>query len=377
MTSPSGRQVPQPGRAFDLPAIGAGLPFAGSLAALAEALGDGVTGGTAVVQAPPGTGKTTLVPPLLATLEAHLKAGAPIRPRRIVVTQPRRVAARAAARRLADLDGSRLGSRVGYTVRGERQAGPETLIEFVTPGILLRRLLADPDLTAAGAVVLDEVHERGLETDLLFGMLTEVRQLRGDLTVVAMSATLDAPRFAALLGGHDGGGPAPVVGCPSALHPLETEWRPAPFPRLDGRGVTRPFLDFIADTAAGAHRQALAADGAADALVFVPGAWEVSQVAAGLRRRVGPGTDVLELHGRVGPAEQDRAVSGRRPGENARIIVSTDLAESSLTVPGVRLVVDSGLSREPRRDAARGMNGLVTVSCSRASADQRAGRAAR
>ncbi|GGI83223.1 ATP-dependent helicase HrpB [Pseudarthrobacter scleromae] len=377
MTSLSGRQVPQPGRAFDLPAIGAGLPFAGSLAALAEALGDGVTGGTAVVQAPPGTGKTTLVPPLLATLEAHLKAGAPIRPRRIVVTQPRRVAARAAARRLADLDGSRLGSRVGYTVRGERQAGPQTLIEFVTPGILLRRLLADPDLTAAGAVVLDEVHERGLETDLLFGMLTEVRQLRGDLTVVAMSATLDAPRFAALLGGHDGGGPAPVVGCPSALHPLETEWRPAPFPRLDGRGVTRPFLDFIADTAAGAHRQALAADGAADALVFVPGAWEVLQVAAGLRRRVGPGTDVLELHGRVGPAEQDRAVSGRRPGENARIIVSTDLAESSLTVPGVRLVVDSGLSREPRRDAARGMNGLVTVSCSRASADQRAGRAAR
>ncbi|GKV70862.1 MULTISPECIES: ATP-dependent helicase HrpB [Pseudarthrobacter] len=377
MTSPSGPPVPQPGRAFDLPAIGAGLPFAGSLAALAEALGDGAAGGTAVVQAPPGTGKTTLVPPLLANLVARPPAGAPAAPRRIVVTQPRRVAARAAARRLADLDGSPLGSRVGYTVRGERRTGPETLIEFVTPGILLRRLLADPDLTAAGAVVLDEVHERGLETDLLFGMLTEVRQLRGDLTVVAMSATLDAPRFAALLGDHDGGGPAPVVGCPSALHPLETEWCPAPGPRLDGRGVTRAFLDFIADTAAGAHRQALAMDRAADALVFVPGAWEVSRVAAGLRSRVGPGTDVLELHGRVGPAEQDRAVSGRRPGENPRIIVSTDLAESSLTVPGVRLVIDSGLSREPRRDAARGMNGLVTVSCSRASADQRAGRAAR
>ncbi|MFJ6356035.1 ATP-dependent helicase HrpB [Pseudarthrobacter oxydans] len=377
MTSPSGPPVPKPGRAFDLPAIGGGLPFARSLAALAEALGDGAAGGTAVVQAPPGTGKTTLVPPLLANLVARPPAGAPAAPRRIVVTQPRRVAARAAARRLADLDGSRLGSRVGYTVRGERRTGPETLIEFVTPGILLRRLLADPDLTAAGAVVLDEVHERGLETDLLFGMLTEVRQLRGDLTVVAMSATLDAPRFAALLGDHDGGGPAPVVGCPSALHPLETEWCPAPGPRLDGRGVTRAFLDFIADTAAGAHRQALAMDRAADALVFVPGAWEVSRVAAGLRIRVGPGTDVLELHGRVGPAEQDRAVSGRRPGENPRIIVSTDLAESSLTVPGVRLVIDSGLAREPRRDAARGMNGLVTVSCSRASADQRAGRAAR
>ncbi|MEV7997603.1 ATP-dependent helicase HrpB [Pseudarthrobacter oxydans] len=378
MTSPSGPPVPQPGRAFDLPAIGGGgLPFARSLAALAEALGDGAAGGTAVVQAPPGTGKTTLVPPLLANLVARPPAGAPAAPRRIVVTQPRRVAARAAARRLADLDGSPLGSRVGYTVRGERRTGPETLIEFVTPGILLRRLLADPDLTAAGAVVLDEVHERGLETDLLFGMLTEVRQLRGDLTVVAMSATLDAPRFAALLGDHDGGGPAPIVGCPSALHPLETAWCPAPGPRLDGMGVTRAFLDFIADTAAGAHRQALAMDRAADALVFVPGAWEVSRVAAGLRSRVGPGTDVLELHGRVGPAEQDRAVSGRRPGENPRIIVSTDLAESSLTVPGVRLVIDSGLSREPRCDAARGMNGLVTVSCSRASADQRAGRAAR
>ncbi|CAN7491087.1 ATP-dependent helicase HrpB [Pseudarthrobacter oxydans] len=377
MTSPSGPPVPPPGRAFDLPAIGAGLPFARSLATLAEALGDGAAGGTAVVQAPPGTGKTTLVPPLLANLVARPPAGAPAAPRRIVVTQPRRVAARAAARRLADLDGSPLGSRVGYTVRGERRTGPETLIEFVTPGILLRRLLADPDLTAAGAVVLDEVHERGLETDLLFGMLTEVRQLSGDLTVVAMSATLDVPRFAALLGDHDGGGPAPVVGCPSALHPLETEWCPAPGPRLDGRGVTRAFLDLIADTAAGAHRQALAMDRAADALVFVPGAWEVSRVAAGLRSRVGPGTDVLELHGRVGPAEQDRAVSGRRPGENPRIIVSTDLAESSLTVPGVRLVIDSGLSREPRRDASRGMNGLVTVSCSRASADQRAGRAAR
>jgi ATP-dependent helicase HrpB len=377
MTSPRGRQDPPPGQAFHLRTIGAGLPFAGSLPALAEGLGDGGPGGAAVVQAPPGTGKTTLVPPLLANLMAGLPAGAGGGHRRVVVTQPRRVAARAAARRLAALDGSPLGTRVGYTVRGERQAGSETLIEFVTPGILLRRLLADPDLPSAGAVVLDEVHERGLETDLLFGMLTEVRQLRGDLTVVAMSATLDAPRFAALLGDHDGGVLAPVVDCPSALYPLRTEWRPAPGQRLDGRGVSRTFLDFIAGTAAEAHGQALAADSAADALVFVPGAWEVSQVAAGLRSRVGRETDVLELHGRVGPAEQDRAVSGRRPGENARIIVSTDLAESSLTVPGVRLVIDSGLAREPRRDAARGMNGLVTVACSRASADQRAGRAAR
>lgn len=356
-------------RAFDLASIGAGLAFASSLPALQEALDEGTTAGAAVVQAPPGTGKTTLVPPLLANLVAG--AG------RVVVTQPRRVAARAAARRLAVLDGSKPGDRVGFTVRGERQAGEGTLVEFVTPGILLRRLLADPGLDDVAAVVLDEVHERGLETDLLVGMLAEVRELRDDLMVVAMSATLDAPRFAALLGNPDGGAPAPVVDSPSVLHPLEVAWEPSPGPRLDGRGVTRQFLDHVVETAATAHTAALARENSVDALVFVPGAREVAQVAAGLRGRLGQAIDVLELHGQVGAAEQDRAVVGRGPGDKARIIVSTDLAESSLTVPGVRLVVDSGLSREPRRDSGRGMSGLVTVSCSRASADQRAGRAAR
>lgn len=363
--------------AFDLRVIGTGLAFATSLAKLAKVLRAGGPAGTAVVQAPPGTGKTTLVPPLLANLASGHRGS------RVIVTQPRRVAARAAARRLAALDGTRLGDRVGYTVRGERKAGPGTLVEFVTPGILLRRLLDDPGLEATGAVILDEVHERGLETDLLLGMLSEVRQLRGDLTLVAMSATVDAPRFAALIGGaavagagHDGG-PAPVVDCPSALHPLEVQWAPAAVPRLDGRGVARGFLDHVADTAAEAHAGALTREPGTDALVFVPGAWEVSYVAGRLRGRAAPGTEVLELHGQVSPAEQDRAVSGRRKGGPARIIVSTDLAESSLTVPGVRLVIDSGLTREPRRDASRGMSGLVTVSCSRASAEQRAGRAAR
>ncbi|MFC9351931.1 ATP-dependent helicase HrpB [Arthrobacter sp. NPDC057013] len=373
---------------FNLKAIGSGLVFADSLAELASVLARQGDGGTAVVQAPPGTGKTTLVPPLVANLaQAAANGGGP----RIVVTQPRRVAARSAARRLAALDGTKLGERVGYTVRGERQAGPATLIEFVTPGILLRRLLADPGLEGTDAVILDEVHERGLETDLLLGLLAEVRQLRGDLMLVAMSATLDAPRFAALLGSDpgphpdpdgaqsedDGGGPAPVVDCPSALHPLETAWAPAPVARIDARGVTRAFLDHVADTAAASYAAALAADPGTDALVFLPGAWEVSHVAGRLRTRVAPGVEILELHGQVSPAAQDRAVSGRKPGEPARIIVSTGLAESSLTVPGVRLVVDAGLSREPRRDAGRGMTGLVTVSCSRASAEQRAGRAAR
>ncbi|MFC9772684.1 MULTISPECIES: ATP-dependent helicase HrpB [unclassified Pseudarthrobacter] len=354
---------------FDLAAIGADLAFAQSLPELRKALDAGGPSAAAVVQAPPGTGKTTMLPPLMANLAGG--AG------RVVVTQPRRVAARAAARRLAALDASPLGGRVGYTVRGERRAGAETLVEFVTPGILLRRLLADPGLTGVAAVVLDEVHERGLETDLLVGMLAEVRQLRGDLQVVAMSATVEAARFAALLGDPDAGRPAPVVDSPSVLHALEVRWHPAAASRLDDRGVTRAFLDHVATTAAEATMHALRTEASADALVFLPGAREVAHVAAGLRHRLGAAVDVLELHGQAGPAEQDRAVSGRLPGGKPRIIVSTDLAESSLTVPGVRLVVDSGLAREPRRDAARGMAGLVTVSCARASAEQRAGRAAR
>lgn len=364
---------------FRLDTIGAGLVFADALANLAGALkdqGDGgtVVGGTAVVQAPPGTGKTTLVPPLLANLVSERKPGQP----RVVVTQPRRVAARSAAGRLAWLDGSRMGTRVGYTVRGESKVGKDTVVEFVTPGILLRRLLADPGLEDVHAVVLDEVHERGLETDLLVGILAEVRELRGDLTLVAMSATLDAPRFASLLGtGLDGGAPAPVVDCPSALYPLEVRWAPAREHRLDARGVSRSFLDHVAHTAATSHAAALSRNPEVDALVFLPGAREVSDVATRLRGQLPQGVEVLELHGQIGPEAQDRAVSGRENGGRPRIIVSTSLAESSLTVPGVRLVIDSGLSREPRRDAGRGMSGLVTVSCSRASADQRAGRAAR
>lgn len=373
----SARQAPP----FDLARIGTGLVFTRSLPDLQTALAGGTTagpGGAAVVQAPPGTGKTTLVPPLLANLfttrqgptAAANHTAVSATPPRVVVTQPRRVAARSAARRLAALDGSRIGERVGYTVRGEHRASQATLVEFVTPGILLRRLLHDPGLEGVGAVVLDEVHERGLETDLLVGLLAEVRQLREDLVLVAMSATLDSLLFAGLLGD---GAPAPIVDCPSALHPLEVSWAPSRGARLDDRGVSREFLDHVADTAATAHAEAAGAD----TLVFLPGAREVSAVASRLRALARPGTEVLELHGQLSPEAQDKAVSGREPGGHSRIIVSTDLAESSLTVPGVRLVVDSGLSRELRRDAGRGMSGLVTVSCSRASAEQRAGRAAR
>lgn len=360
---------------FDLDRIGTGLP----VAALESEAERALHRGSAVVQAPPGSGKTTFLPPLMANLLADRSdVGDPAdressnpesTTARVVVTQPRRVAARAAASRLAQLTGTEVGELAGFTVRGERVVGRQTAVEFVTPGILLNRVLADPELAGTGAVLLDEVHERSLDSDLLLGMLAEVRQLRPELKLVAMSATVDTDRFAHLLV-TDHGDPAPVVVCASVLHPLETRWAPAPGPRLDDRGVTRSFLDHVARTCV----EAL--DGTSDALVFVPGAWEVAQVAATLRKLT-TGVEILELHGRIGPREQDRAVSGRGVGEPPRVVVTTSLAESSLTVPGVRLVIDSGLSREPRRDTVRGMSGLVTVAASRASADQRAGRAAR
>lgn len=353
---------------FDLAAIGAGLP----VAAAADELAAAALRGAAVITAPPGTGKTTFVPALVANLCAERAASAaPARARgRILVTQPRRVAVRAAARRLAALDGSPLGGPVGFTVRGERTVSADTRVETVTPGVLLRRLLADPALEGVEAVVLDEVHERGLESDLLLGMLAELRELRPELLLIAMSATLDAAGLAELLG-------APTVEVPAALHPLELAYAAGPGARLDERGVTRDFLAHVARLAAAEQARA-----GHDALVFLPGAREVDEVTRLIREIVpdpaaSRGVEVLPLHGRLPAREQDRAVSGRGTNEPARIVVSTALAESSLTVPGVRLVIDAGLSREVRRDQGRDMTGLVTVSASRASAEQRAGRAAR
>ncbi|NHU84671.1 ATP-dependent helicase HrpB [Kocuria sp. JC486] len=360
---------------FDLARIGAGLP----VTAIAEEFGRVLGNGAVIVQAPPGTGKTTYLPPLVANLlgSAHTDTAGANLPGRVVVTQPRRVAARAAASRLAHLSATAVGDRVGFTVRGQRETGSATVVEFVTPGILLLRALADPDLPGISAVVLDEVHERSLDTDLLLGMLAEVRQLRPELKLVVMSATLDTDRFAASLP-DDAGEPAAVVTCPSVLHPLETRWAPYDGPRIDERGVTRGFLDHVADTTVRARRGAGGGLGDSDVLVFLPGAWEVARVAERIRATVdAEAVEVLELHGRIDSRSQDRAVSGRGPNERARIVVSTALAESSLTVPGVRMVVDSGLSRVPRRDTVRGMSGLVTVAASKASADQRAGRAAR
>ncbi|WP_447912065.1 ATP-dependent helicase HrpB [Microbacterium phyllosphaerae] len=347
--------------AFDLAAIGAGLSFAAAVDDLSAALD---ASASVVVSAPPGTGKTTLVPPLVASRSTG----------RVIVTQPRRVAARAAARRLAHLDRTPLGTRVGFTVRGERSAGPETLIEFVTAGVLLRRMLDDPGLDGVSAVIIDEVHERALETDLLIGLLSEVRELRDDLTVIAMSATLDAPRISAVLGTDDH--PAPIIDHDVPAFPLTERWAPSPGPRLDERGVTWGFLDHIAATTASAAREVTREDPRADVLVFAPGAREVSEIARRLRS-ASDAFDVRELHGQIPAAEQDAVIRGRAPDAPPRIIVTTSLAESSLTVPGVRLVVDSCLARHPQRDAARGMTGLVTTAASRSSCVQRAGRATR
>lgn len=338
--------------AFDLSVIGRGLAFASAMPALEAALD---ASPVAVVTAAPGTGKTTLVPPAVANRVNG----------RVIVTQPRRVAARAAARRLATLDSTALGDRVGFTVRGERSVSADTVIEMVTPGVLLRRLIDDPALDGTDAVIIDEVHERALDTDLLLGLLGEVRELRDDLALVAMSATVDAERFATLLGD------APIVTHDAVAHPLDVRWAPYAGDRLDDRGVTPGFLRHVAATT----EASLSSLGDVDALVFAPGAREVGMIARTLRET--SAYDVLELHGQASAKDQDRAVAGRSAGEGPRIIVATSIAESSLTVPGVRLVVDTCLSRVPRRDALRGMTGLVTVSTPRASAVQRAGRAAR
>ncbi|MDO5731004.1 ATP-dependent helicase HrpB [Corynebacterium sphenisci] len=352
----------QPRTPLDPARVARGLPIAAALGPLAEALGR-APGAAAVVQAPPGTGKTTAVPPAVAAAVAgHGAAG------RVLVTAPRRVAVRAAARRLADLAGVRLGGPVGYAVRGDVRTGPDTVVEFATPGVLLRRLLADPELPGVAAVVLDEVHERDLDTDLALAMLRDLRDLREDLMLVAMSATVDAERFAALL--DVDGAPAPVVAAAATAHPLEIRYRPHTGPRLGPRGVERGFLDHAAAQAA-----ALAAEAAGDVLVFLPGVREIDHVRARLAA-LAPEAETLPLHGRLDAAEQDRVVAGRdRRGR--RIIVATAVAESSITVPGVRAVVDACLDRGPRLDLARGMSGLVTVSCARSSAEQRAGRAAR
>jgi len=320
------------------------LPIRGVLDRLVETLAEH---GTAVLVAPPGTGKTTLVPLALAAGTAG----------RVLVAEPRRLAARAAAGRMAALLGEVVGETVGYSVRGDRRVGRNTRIEVVTSGLLVRRLQDDPELAGVDVVLLDECHERHLDADLLLALLLDARAgLRPDLRVLATSATVAAERLSALLGGDHA---APVVQVQGRTYPVDTTYVP-PLPR-----------ERIEAQVARATRAALAgAEG--DVLVFLPGAAEIRRTTALLDDL--DGIDVVPLHGRLTATGQDTAL---RPGPRRRVVLSTAVAESSLTVPGVRMVVDSGLARVPRIDRARGLSGLATVRVSAAVAEQRAGRAGR
>ncbi|GAA3240989.1 ATP-dependent helicase HrpB [Actinocorallia longicatena] len=317
------------------------LPIRSVLPELAAAL----DGGLAVLTAPPGTGKTTLVPLSL--------------PGRVLVAEPRRIAARAAARRMAWMLSEPVGGSVGFTVRGEHVPGGR--VQVVTTGVLLQRLQHDQELDGVDTVVIDECHERHLDADTALAFLLEVREtLRPDLRILAASATADAGLWSGLLGG------APVVTASSVLHPLTEIWAPPlrPVAPAHGLRVDPALLDHVAATV----RRALT-EREGDVLCFLPGVGELRRVAAKLG-----GLNVLEVHGQSPADVQDAVLS---PSGERRVILATAVAESSLTIPGIRTVVDSGLAREPRTDLARGLGSLTTVRVSRAAAEQRAGRAAR
>ncbi|MCM2418752.1 ATP-dependent helicase HrpB [Streptomyces sp. RKAG293] len=319
--------------------------------------------GCAVLAAPPGTGKTTLVPLALAGLLPQYGEV----PRRVLVAEPRRMAARAAARRMAWLLGEGVGARIGFTVRGERKVSAQTVVEVVTTGVLLQRLQRDPELAGVDTVVLDECHERHLDADTSMAFLLDVRAaLRPELRVVAASATTDTAAWSALVGGEDGA--APVVEARGILHPVAVQWAPPARPVRPPHGmrVDPALLEHVAAVVRRALREK-----EGDVLCFLPGVGEIARVAGMLS---GPDVDVLQLHGRAPAAVQDAALA---PGTRRRVLLATSVAESSLTVPGVRIVVDGGLAREPRVDHARGLDALTTVRVSHAAARQRAGRAGR
>ncbi|WP_030692647.1 ATP-dependent helicase HrpB [Streptomyces globisporus] len=329
------------------------------LAALAER-------GAAVLSAPPGTGKTTLVPLALAGLIGDGPA------RRVLVAEPRRMAVRAAARRMAWLLGEEVGGTVGFSVRGERRTGAATRVEVVTTGILLQRLQRDPELAGVDVVLLDECHERHLDADTAMAFLVDVRAtLRPELKLIAASATSDAGAWAELLTVLEGGGPAPIVWSKGEGHGYAVRFAapPAGIRPAHGTWVDPVLLRHVASTV----RLALERH-QGDVLCFLPGTGEIARTAGLLD---GVDAEVLQLHGRAPAAVQDAVLRGAGPGGRRRVVLSTSVAESSLTVPGVRIVVDSGLAREPRTDHARGLGSLATVPVSTAAATQRAGRSGR
>ena len=327
------------------------LPIDAALPDLTAALR---TNHAAVLVAPPGAGKTTRVPLVLAREAWAQKAE---RKQRILVLEPRRLAARAAAERMAQTLGERVGDTVGLRVRFGSKISGRTRIEIITEGIFTRLILDDPMLDGVSAVIFDEFHERSLDADLGLALARDVQQgLREDLRILVMSATIDGARIAKLLGD------APVIASEGRAFPVET--------RYAGRDA-RPIEPQLADTIVRAMR----AD-TGSLLAFLPGAAEIRRTKALLEGRAEPSTDVVALYGALTGDEQDRAIAPAPPSRR-KIVLATSIAETSITIEGVRIVVDSGLARVPRYEPDVGVTRLETVRVSRAGADQRRGRAGR
>lgn len=324
------------------------LPVKDALPALCEALENRCG---AVLVAPPGAGKTTLVP--LALLGQSWLGGG-----RILLLEPRRLAARAAARRMADLIGEEAGGTVGYAMRMERRMSDATRILVVTEGVLSRMILDDPELAGVSAVIFDEFHERSLDGDFGLALALDVQgALRPDLRLAVMSATLDGAAVARLMGG------VPVVESAGRGFPVDI--------RYAERAPGTPVEDAVAKAVGG-----LLAEGSGSVLAFLPGQHEIARTAEILKRAVPADAEIISLHGGLDAKAQDAAI---RPAEAGRrkVVLASAIAETSITIDGVSAVVDGGLSRLPRYEPATGLTRLETVRVSRAAADQRAGRAGR
>ena len=323
----------------------AALPINDVIPQLLDALR---VGSNAVLVAPPGAGKTTAVAPAL--LSEHWCTG------QVLLLSPRRLAARAAAERIAELMGEQPGGTVGYATRMDSRTSAATRLLVLTEGIFVRRIQDDPELRGVSAVLFDEVHERSLDSDFGLALAIDAQSaLRPDLRILPMSATLDGARFAALLNG------APIIESEGRIQPLELR-------HLGRAGEKR-----IEDEMAAAVRRALAEERDGDLLAFLPGVAEIERTA---ERLEGAGVEVHRLHGSLDPAAQRAAIRPSREGRR-KVILATSIAETSLTIDGVRIVVDSGLARRPRYDRAAGVTRLVTERASQAAVTQRAGRAAR